>query len=1369
MRKFDPFQFPSDFSGPPRANQRRQAVSALQGYAYQIWVTALAWVRLKPFQRLYIEVAEDYALVRNKVFEATQVKHAKTSRKVTLNDQGVKDAITSLIELRKNNPAHDVSIRYFTTMDIGHERDSSKYFGEKKGLEYWRSAADGKVDVTPIRKYLTKEQFSGPVKNFIQGLSDTDLCNKLVSRISWDCGQPSFSEIENEVVRSLEDIAIEHGQFLSRNAQKVANALCNRILSISTKECANSRMLRFSDLEHIIHSTTAIQVPEVIFNKMLDQNCAFQDVLFGQTTSEVSLSTDHGKWLYKGSDLLQKRGIIRRMEIERRLGNAVSEEGVAILTGSKGLGKSVTSRSFAQSQYDEFYIVECGDSGPLRIRHILNTVARKVTDFHGSILILENFNAIENSDLRLSLEYVITESRKYNVHILLTCYAQPPLTTLVSLGIDKQVVVECDYFSKDEIKSLIRAYSGDAEGWSRQIYVRSDSGHPTMVHGLITSLASRNWPENEKTLTVNSDRSTQDYEREHALTRKRIVLELPSGERDLLYRLSLITGPFDRHLALALSQIEPALTRAGESIDHLIGPWIEELSSSRYRISSLISGCGKEMFSEEELRCVHECIVDQLVREEPIEIRDIERVLLHAIYAEKSEILFYMARGILVSDSDMIRVIARESTLVQWRTDKPIFEKEPFASVYLRLAQFKLSEATGDQDRIHNVVDALCGEIELIPADQTRKVLWIYAIGLIVQSPGIAYVIDDWVSLLMRLISISRTLQFWREDFDGTETVPIEPKWDGFSVMFSDGILGIHSVAQFETIVDQLCEIPPESRSLLLQPVDEFFSDYFELVRHAWLQDREDPNYDAEDALQRYGRIAKKTSEWEEQRISLQAYAVQSAILDHDLDDPSRGLTVVQNAAKIYGNDPILVRSMGQICLRKHDYEQAFTIYGWLVKNPGTSNPSRKAHTFREAARAATHCDNLELAEKWFMAAANVAEGGDLEDLNALSLGLKADAVVMALRSGHASRALTRLGEVVEALTILDPDTSLRTRYTHATVRHVISEITSSLRDDIGSTGHQLINIEPGICSVPEPSDIIRQHPLGHIDYLWYMLSEVELISRKSSRIYQSLPQKIRSGPISGYEVNLRIIAMWCRIEDLDATGVVACLEHYIEAAIFALGEITLFEGENEAFSPIRGKIPAIPQDYYQNPQAVNAIKDVIVAFLMRSVMADDLSSIKELKNALISRFDENFPCIHLLENALGMPRITEHLESQIAKVGYQYSEGRFLKPKDIWIVGMYFFEWTSISTFRNSLSGELVKWLQFQWRQIINEQRFFLNKPSQTVPLIEQILDDTQGNLEFITRLLLVASEAVGIELTSAKKQLLKKHISERSAPSYV
>ncbi len=1364
MQNLDPFQLPlAKDSGPPQADPTGQAVSALQGYAYQIWVTALAWTRLKPSERIYLEVAEDFALLAEGKIEATQVKHSTTSRTVTLNDRDIKTTIVSFINLQQRNPSDDVYVRFFTTKPIGIEKNGRKFFGEENGLEYWNEAAKGKKKITPVREYLKGIQFT-EVKEFIRALSDDELRDKLISRIRWECGQHSIQGIEDDLIRYLQNEGSERYQFYPNRAAEVADALCIHILKTSIKEPDNLRILTSSDLESTIRSVTMVRISEVVLNNLLNQALAFQDILLGRKISDVRLTKAHRKWLYKGSDLPQTRGMIVREGIERKLKSAINQVGVAVLTGSTGIGKSIASRSFAQSQHDEFYIVECHDDRLPNVRYILEKVAEKATDIKGYLLILENFNAIENPDLQLLLEDVITRLRKSNVTVLITCHVQPSLTTLTCLGIDKQSVVECSGFSMDDVKSLIQAHSGDAEEWGTLIYARSGSGHPTIVHGLIKSLASRNWPDNEKTLSTSLGHSARDIESELASIRQRIVSELPPAERNLLYRLSLVTGSFDRHLALSLSRIDPALTRAGECIDQLTGPWIEKLSDSRYRVSSLVSGLGKEMFLEEELRRIHGCIVDEFVREEAIDVWDTDRILLHAIQAEMPDILFSMARQVLVSTPDMIRILARASTLVRWRTNKPIFEKDLFVSVYLRLAQFKLAEATGDHDKIRKVINVLCNEIELIPSGLNKKRLWTYVIVSIVQSPGIAHILDNWLSLLLRLIDISRTLRFWEEDFDGMETAPIEPTWDGFSVIFHGGILDIRSVSQFETIVDQLCKIPSESRSLLIQPVDESSSDYFELARHAWLQDRKKPDYDAEDAFHRYGRIAEKTSKWAERTFSFQAYAVQAAILDHDLGNPSHGLKIIENAAKIHGNDPILFHSMGQMCLSKQDYEQAFTIYKWLVENPHTSNPSRKAHTFREAARSAVHCDNLDLAEKWFMAAADIAHNDDSEDLNVLALGLKTDAALVALSLGGISRALTRLEEVVEILTHLDPDSTLRTGYTHAVIRHVIFNIKSRLCDDTDSRGLQLTGIEPGICSIPEPSDAIRQHPLGHIDYLWYMLSEIEFVSRINVGIYQSLSQRMPLGPIGHYEIYLRITAMRCRIEDLDAIGVGNCLEPYLEAAVYGLTNSTLTEGKNEAFSPTRGKIPTIIQDYHQSPQAVNAIKDVIVVFLMRSVMAENSSSVKDLKDTLTTRFGKKFPCMDLLENATGMPPITNNLECLIAEVIYQYfNQKKDLVPRDIWIMGMYFFRWNTVSTFRDSILKELVKWLQLHWRRIINERKVYLKNPLHTVPALERILDDTQSDLEFTARLLLVASEAVGIELSSDNKQFLSKFIPER------
>lgn len=1357
MQAFAHIKLPDHLVNPPEADQSRQAVNALRGYAYQIWVTALAWIRLQPPQRIYLEVAEDYAVVATESLEAVQVKQSDTSDKVTLNHEEVRKAISSFVDLQDRNPDCDVFLRLFTTMPVGLERDAPGCFGQAGGLEYWRKAGAGE-DVNPIREYLESDRFPNSVRKFSQDLSDTALREKLLRRISWDCGKPSFLEIQEKLTRSLEGMARHFGFFPNR-APMLADILSSYILRKSVNKDVDSRMLTAEELQKTIISETYPRISEVSLDYLLRKPPFPTNLQSSISGPDSPPPIAQYKWLHTGSDLPIMKGMIKRMEIESKLNDVINANGVVILTGGTGLGKSTISRSFAQSHYDEFYIVQCDDANPDSIRYKLNQVEAETPLLRDNILVLEDFKAIENKDLIFFVGNVVEELRKSNVHLLITCYTRPSLTTLTELGIDTQSEVQCQPFSLREIKSLVKIYSGDAEGWGRYIYVRSGFGHPVLAHALATSLASRSWPENEKTSILRSDFSAPDLDRSLAFARKRIVSELPVEERDLLYRLSLVIGPFSRHLAIALSEIEPVITRAGESIDHLTGPWIEELPQSQYKISSLIARCGKEMLSAEEIRRVHECIVVELTSKAEWSIGDIDRICLHAISANRADKLFLIARSVLLSESDIVRSIARQSSLVMWSTDKPIIELDAVASAYMRLAQFKLAEVNGDKVRICRVVNALCNEIDLIPVDQTRDLSWIYAVGLIARTPGIVNYVDNWLSMLLRLIAISRTFQFWKKDFDGAESTADSPDWEGFSVMFSDGVSGINSVARFEFIVDQLCDSPPDSRSLLLRPFDEVFSDYFELVRGAWLTERKSSDYDAEDALVRYGRIAKKTSNWKERCFSLQAYSVQAAILEYDLEDPSRGLSLIQNVIKDCGNDPILIRAMGQMYLKKCDYKNALTKYRRLVTNPGTSNASRKAHTFREAAISAAYSNELTQAEDWFMMAVLTAKKAETNDLHALSLGLKADAALIALRSRQTLRALTRLRESVDGLTLLDPKSSLRMRYTYATVYHTILHIRSNISN--GFDG-QLDNIRYGLCSVPEPPMAIRDHPLGPIEYLWYLLSEIECILRENVGIRRSLRQNIPAGCIGPFEVSLQMTTIKCRIEDLDAKGVADCLESYIDAFVFAIEILGDLEYETNSALPIIEGVPKVPRDHYSSIHVEQIIQQVIVAFLIQSVLAGNFDTVQGLKNALIGQFGKDLPNLYLLEIATGkLSRKSILLECVIAERTFLHSNRKVVVPEVIWGTGMYFLKWVVVSSFRDSLMEALGRWLHLHWTRIISERRFHLDRPPQTVPSVERILNNTDFGIEFVARLLLVGSEAVGVVLSSEEKQFLESHIS--------
>jgi hypothetical protein len=84
--------------------KERQASDSLRGYAYQVALTALAWIDLGEKSRLYLKVAEDYATVSGDVLNAVQIKDTAASSSVALKSDSVRGAICAFIDLVARNP-----------------------------------------------------------------------------------------------------------------------------------------------------------------------------------------------------------------------------------------------------------------------------------------------------------------------------------------------------------------------------------------------------------------------------------------------------------------------------------------------------------------------------------------------------------------------------------------------------------------------------------------------------------------------------------------------------------------------------------------------------------------------------------------------------------------------------------------------------------------------------------------------------------------------------------------------------------------------------------------------------------------------------------------------------------------------------------------------------------------------------------------------------------------------------------------------------------------------------------------------------------------------------------------------------------------
>ena len=77
----------------------REAIDALRGYVYQLYQSALALLELEPEEFLFLEVAEDFAIVAGDALNAVQVKETKNN--VTINSDDIITSINSYVDLRQ--------------------------------------------------------------------------------------------------------------------------------------------------------------------------------------------------------------------------------------------------------------------------------------------------------------------------------------------------------------------------------------------------------------------------------------------------------------------------------------------------------------------------------------------------------------------------------------------------------------------------------------------------------------------------------------------------------------------------------------------------------------------------------------------------------------------------------------------------------------------------------------------------------------------------------------------------------------------------------------------------------------------------------------------------------------------------------------------------------------------------------------------------------------------------------------------------------------------------------------------------------------------------------------------------------------------
>lgn len=802
------------------------------------------------------------------------------------------------------------------------------------------------------------------MKEFTRARNDAELRRDLIKRLHWDCGQPPSATIREELEARLVVLSRDQFGLPVQEARRLVDVLVYHVLQTSLEDSPEERVLTRATLYDAIDTATRISVSRVALELLATRIQAFLPGLVqGTPVPEMSFSAEDVSWIIPGTTLPVPQGIVPRVSVEFALRRAVDTSSVCLLVGSSGVGKSSVSQRIAAMRSGDFALVEFRNLGPEETRRRLDMIFARLGGLSSSLLILDDLNDITDPQVRVSIARVVEASRRRERELIITCYRTPTPTVLSQLNLGHQSVVMCTHFCEDEVGTLVARNGGNPRTWRRLCYIAGGQGHPQLSHALIAGLAARGWPSHEIEDLIKQGLSSHDVEATREAARRNLVPALPEDTRNLLYRLSIAGGKFDRALALTVGRMAPRIPDAGECMDQLIGPWLESVGTDVFRVSPLANNFGRDVLSPEERLQIHDTIATYMLRNGTISAGDTNATLLHALAGQSASNLARLGQAVWGSDSVVLKTLAEQFYVLRLMpTSRPIYRQEPVVSLALRVAQFRLVVAVGDGGRVRDVAAALVAESETLPDTAYGRATRVLAIMSVLGVTGVANYVDNWVGILAdfkRMVEEDGTLRNLFVDM--LEGMGGE-HGNLFAGLFSIGSAGLESVERLEHVVTELDKVDADTRTLLLSSIDAASSDHSVFVNSPWAQHENSQEFDAEDAAERYARMEKTTRRWGIPLLSMQCSVAYAVVSDEFRDQPAEALRALNDATAALGEDPILLRAVAKVHLRRGRPKVALDVFRDIADRVGRANPVERAFALRDAAIAAARSEEWKQA-----------------------------------------------------------------------------------------------------------------------------------------------------------------------------------------------------------------------------------------------------------------------------------------------------------------------------------------------------------------------------------------------------------------------
>lgn len=1316
----------------------RQAIASLRGYIYQIYQSVEAWIDLTDDEVLLLEVAEDFAVVTKDALKGSQIKDVGGS--VTLKNEGVRKTLDAYWAFKDANPKKSVSSVFVTTASVGKEKGVN-FPDNAKGLEYWQHVARDGVETRPLRDYLSTLQLSDELINFIANSSDDEFRSSLLRQVTWSCESPDITILE----QNLRDKVTYFGERTGlgpSDSDKGFDALVSEIIYSIVKPQPLDRRLTRAEFLRAFENATSTRVP----NSTLRASLAGQ----GTIDSDVTQYSDQ-------IPLIENR--IARADIVSSLTSKLSQDGVLWLFGSSGLGKTQLALRIARRSDRKWLLLSLRDCANSRdVDSALSSAFRAISSDDVAGIILDDMPVQHLSRSNTRFLQLSKELGRKSATLIVTAY-QAPAATLTYLGGGLEVCAyEVPYLSIQEVEEFINNFGGNAK-WAELIHTFSHSGHPTLIHAKLSGLKLRGWPIDELKQEYDSlGTKNVDVKEQRQAIRQRLIDELPEPARVLLDRLSLIIGYFDLETAKSLAGIAPSVNRPGEHLSVLCGPWLEAKGNDQYTISPLIGDIGNRNLTTAEMNLVHNAMVGHLLSLSPFPAQSLNQLFCHALIGQNEAGLAWVARAICEAKLEDRNKLAKYTFLfpiLSGFDNRPIFPKSIHLSFMLRLAQFHLTASSDRTERLRPIFDRLLVESKL--ADEVLPEAGTYYLSLSTGLMELNLQIGpkEWIPLMLDLS------QHLSEENLAADLAKVYsqksrgegPDWDIIQTIFASRALQTGSVSKLQELFGELDTLDRSVRDHLLSALADPIAGQRLMVHSAWSSAYKTETYDPLECINGFRSVAQMADQWGQRDISIECECARVVILSEHIGDSAAAHNSLDEARKIYGDDPRFTLHKAKIYFGNQNHEDALEAYRSEVSHLDQEDYIENAFLLRQAAVSAGHCVEWLEASEYFRKAQEFAEHASSGAMAHMARGLVADRAVAKFLVGEFEEAVALLLEAVRKAKPKNVADDREEKLYLIMLAHTVTW----MRSQQDGWPAEKLYMFPGAVSNPDPNEEIYERPAPDFLLLLYQLAEFEAQKGIGDECLSYLREHTEEGEIPTYELILNNTLIERCYKDADIRKFTVLLKSTITHTVFFEKNKRSME-PFDVLSPKRAQIPDLSNADWKSEVVLRIIYIEVLAFSCLLATSGKPQLIEPLQVALMEVYNDWFEEITFFDDLKSPINSADRAETAAAAAIGLLMEQR-VTPKEALMLSYRLWAWF-VQSDRRLLVEPLLAYKVVQlWNGIIRNQRFAIFSPNISIPPIEKAIADTSDGLKKVANIIVAAEGAVGANLGPEIRKQLREY----------